>query len=130
MNKTIFIKSLFVVVGLLLLLVSCNQTPIYPPTDALFGDDDVDAASRSVASSNVALEGFDGNVLPEGQTIEGTDTEGELSSQAVLANTTGFIVYIRNDPASTQPWQIFRYDQAGKQPLCVIILTTEMEHLL
>jgi hypothetical protein len=75
----------------------------------------------------VAIEGFDGSVLPEGQTVENSNFESELSSQAVLANTTGFIVYIRNNPASTPPWQIYRYDQAGNQSLKVFEGTREIQ---
>jgi Tol biopolymer transport system component len=75
----------------------------------------------------VALEGFDGNVLPEGQMIESSDTESELSSQAVLADTTGFVTYIRNDSASTQPWQIYRYDQASNKSLKVFEGTREIQ---
>jgi hypothetical protein len=45
----------------------------------------------------------------------------------VLVNTTGFVVYIRNDPASTQPWQIYRYDQAGNKTLKVFEGTREIQ---
>jgi hypothetical protein len=127
MNKTLLIGRLLSVLGFFLFIVSCSQVPIYPPTDAIFSDGDVDAASRSVASSQVAVEGFDGTVLPEGQTLENFNPEDELSSQAVLANTTGFIVYVRNDPASTQPWQIYRYDQAGNKSLKVFEGTREIQ---
>lgn len=106
-------------IGLIFFLVSCNQTLISPSSDALFGDGDVDTAVSAVASESVALKGFSGDTLPENQVIETSEVNGELSSQAVLVNTTGFVVYIRNDPASTQPWQIYRYDQAGNKSLKV-----------
>jgi hypothetical protein len=41
--------------------------------------------------------------------IDPPTDENNLSPTAVLANTTGFIVYIRNYPASTLPWKIYRY---------------------
>ncbi len=127
-EKTWGLRSLLSVLGIFLFVTSCSQAPTYPPTDALFGDSDVAAALTSVANMDVALAGFDGGVLPDGQTIENPGTESELSSQAVLANSTGFIVYIRNDPASsTEPWQIYRYDQAGNKSLKIFGGTREIQ---
>lgn len=106
------------ILSLVFLLASCSQHPIPQSKDdlelpTLFTDADIDEAELQLASKIAALQGVDEDSIPEAMPLQDLFTlDTDLTTQAVLANTFGFVYYIEHNPNSTtQPFSLFRHDQ-------------------
>jgi Tol biopolymer transport system component len=107
---------------ILLSLASCTYQPVPQPapqpasedvSPALFSDADIDEAELSLVSRRTEVTGEDEEIVQEARTLpELLTLETELSAQAVLPATAGFVFYIQKNPSSTtEPFSIFRHDQ-------------------
>lgn len=81
-------------------------------TDALITDADLDQAALEVAATETEITGVEAGVVPDEARLESSGTDAPLSSQAVLANTTGYVTYIR---ISSGTWQLWLANQGTDQ---------------
>ncbi len=112
------LSRLLIVVLSWFLLTGCVQDATPTPSlkedsDALFGDSDIDKAQLEIASSVSVLKGKEETPLSEGIELPAlSENQNDITAQAVLPDTSGFVYYIQHDPSSTtEPFSIFRFDQ-------------------
>jgi hypothetical protein len=105
--------------GIVVLLAACtNPAKVPSPNKSkeipLISDADIDKARLEVATSSSTLIGIEGDSSPEGATLPALpDSQGDLSTQAVLPNTSGFVYYVRSTLVLDGPflYQVFRHNQ-------------------
>ncbi len=109
---------LVVLVVICTLLAACAQPTQAPNTpeeeQPLFTDADFDNAKIQIVSDTKELVGVDEGSAPEGQTLTAlADRGGELNSQAVLPNTSGFVFYAQYFQSFTgaNSYSLYRHDQ-------------------
>ena len=112
-SSLVYPSLLFIV----LLLASCTQ-PSFVPSDSavdsansVVTDADLDHAVLDVSWTADAVVGTDVGTVRDGSEVSGV-ADTTLSSQAVLSGATGYVVYVRHDPRSGTPWQVWRSSQA------------------
>lgn len=110
-------RLIVLLAAVFLLLAACagpsSEVPPGPEETAvaLFTDSDIDGAVPEVAESTEELVGTDEGDAPEGEELDLPGSEDALTTQAVLPGASGFIAYIRHDPSSATPWQLWQANQ-------------------
>lgn len=91
---------------------------------SLFTDSDLNLASiqttnyiHEIVGTNIGTNSSDFPDEKELPPLSNVNTE--LTTQTTIPEATGFIYYIENNPNTSQPWRIFRYDQSKDQNLLV-----------
>ena len=108
-------RILVVLVAVCSLIAACSRwlppQPVEDDPAALFDDRDIEQAASLFASELGMIDGVEGGVVPEGEESALTEPESDIAPQAVLADAGGYIVYVRHDPGSSTPWQVYLADQ-------------------
>jgi FG-GAP repeat len=110
-----FVLTIVLIVGL---LAACGQPPQAPNTTPnehpLFTDADIDKAQLQIPTEMTELVGRDEGTASEGQILPAlADSSGELSAQAVLPNTSGFVFYVQYLPGfnGADDYSLYRHNQ-------------------
>lgn len=103
---------------IMLVLTGCSASlqRTSPTEVAIFSDASIDKAALSLTSETEEVVPRDLGALPDGEELSDlTPTEfdpKELTTQAVLPGTNGFVYSIRYAPGTTNSWSIQRANQA------------------
>ncbi len=107
---------------LTLLLAACS-TPddlaLEQPSAALITDADIDHASLELTQTEIAVRGVEEGSVPDGAQIELSDSESQLSSQAVLPGVGGYVTYVRVVGGTSPHWQVYLANQSNDQKTLV-----------
>lgn len=109
-------RLVLLVLAVLLVLGACSSpSSTLLPSEAapLLTDVDIDAAELELAESEEVLTPTDAGTVPDGEEVDLSEVDEELSSQAVLSGVSGYIAYIRNDPNNSNPWQLWLANQSN-----------------
>lgn len=113
-------KLLLVVLMLICTLLAACGGPIQAPATTpketpLLTDTDIDKAQFQMPTEVKELVGIEGGTAPEGREVPALlDSQEDISTQAVLPNTSGFVYYLKFDQTpvvGTVPYSIYRHDQ-------------------
>lgn len=108
----------FVMVGCLLAV--CGQSvpvsAVIPEEKPLFTDANIDTAQLQMPVDMKELVGIDEDAMPTGGAVStlSDGRAGELTSQTVLSNTSGFVYYIQLDQSpiiGAVPYSLYRHNQ-------------------
>jgi Tol biopolymer transport system component len=109
--------------GLLVLLLvvftACSRNipqPVSPVEGevGLISDAEIDNALAENAETTETVTLAEGVEIPDGESVDASfESSDGLSAQAVLPNAGGFTAFIRHDPSSTNPWQLWRHDETS-----------------
>ncbi len=118
---TIFLRNvrLFCLMATSFIILSACSNPApsasLPDENPLLTDADIDKAILQVAKEVKELIGTEEGNVPEGQILAPLpDSQGDLSTQAVIPNAAGFVYYIKYDGApiiGVIPYSLYRHNQ-------------------
>jgi FG-GAP repeat len=111
--------QIFCLIATLVVLSACSQpspasVPNEPKETPLITDADIDRAKLQIATSSTNIVGIEGGEASPGELLAPlADSQGDLSTQAVLPNTSGFVYYLRREgnASSGYIYTILRHDQ-------------------
>jgi FG-GAP repeat len=111
--------QIFCLIATLVVLSACSQpspanVPNEPKETPLITDADIDRAKLQIATSSTNIVGIEGGEASPGELLAPlADSQGDLSTQAVLPNTSGFVYYVRSTLVLDGPilYQVFRHNQ-------------------
>ena len=106
-TRTVIWTTLCLLV-LLQALLACNTTTVKLPNNdnepAVFTDADIDAAEISLATETLDIADLDSEDL---------DAFGsDLEAQARIRGASGYVYFIGDDPDTSNPWRIKRFNQS------------------